>query len=450
MPEHKIAEQLPPKLEDFDLVILDEASQSDITAIGALARGKKHLIVGDEMQVSPSAVGIPQNRIDVLRAEHLAFLPNKNVIDENTSIFEIAMQMHPKTHLMLREHFRCAEPIIQFSTRFYNDRLVPLRVPKASERFDPPLVDVFVKGGERHAKTNRAEARFIVDEIAAIVRDPLHAHRDVAVISLIGGEQAELIERMLIEDSRVGTDAMERCRIVCGSSRTMQGQERSIVFLSMVATPETSRVQNSQSDAQRFNVALSRARDRLYLVRSVSKHDLKPGDLKLDVLEHFANPMPEGRAMTGQGVLDRCQSGFEREVCNRLLDSKYRVRSQVETGPYSIDLVVEGADDRRLAIELDGDFWHGPDKWGQDMARQAALERAGWTFWRVFGSQWISEKDYWWRNLTNTMTAMGIEPIGAEVSSYARKLVTVTSGGVFDWLDPVLEWYSFDELGEVA
>ncbi|MGB5733291.1 MAG: AAA domain-containing protein, partial [Thiohalocapsa sp.] len=399
MPEHKVAEQLPAQLADFDLVILDEASQSDVTAISALARGKKHLIVGDEQQVSPSAVGIPQNKMDVLRAEYLTHLPNRDVIDENTSIFDIAMQMFPTTHLMLREHFRCVEPIIQFSTRFYNGRLIPIRVPKASERFDPPLVDVFVKDGQRHGKTNPAEARVIVNEIAAIARDPQHAHRDVAVISLIGGEQADLIERMLIEDPRVGTEVMERLRIVCGDSRTMQGQERSIVFLSMVATPETARSQSSQGIAQRFNVALSRARDRLYLVRSVSTQDLRPGDLKLAVLEHFQDPMPEGRALVGKGVLERCESGFEREVCQRLLNANYRVRSQVKAGPFSIDLMVEGADDRRLAIELDGDAWHGPEKWHEDMARQAALERAGWTFWRVFGSQWLADKGHWWQNL---------------------------------------------------
>ncbi|MGP1395713.1 MAG: DUF3320 domain-containing protein [Inquilinaceae bacterium] len=431
MPEYKIAEQLPPDLENFDLVILDEASQSDITAISALARGKKHLIVGDERQVSPSAVGVPQNKIDILREEHLGSLPNRNVIDENTSVFDIAMQMYPKSHLMLREHFRCAEPIIQFSTRFYNDRLVPLRVPKASERFDPPLVDVLVKAGKREGDKNEAEARFIVDEIALIAQDPSHAHRDIAVISLIGHKQAEHIERMLIEDHRVGTDAMERFRVVCGDSRTMQGQERSVVFLSMVAAPETVRMHSSQGDAQRFNVALSRARDRLYLVRSVSTHQLKPGDLKLEVLKHFEDPMPEGRRQSGEGILDRCESPFEREVCGRLLDANYRVRSQVKAGPYRIDLVVEGADDRRLAIELDGDRWHGPEKWAEDMARQAALERAGWTFWRVFGSQWVSDTGYWWQSLVSTMTAMGIEPIGADASDgfFTEHRVVEAAGG---------------------
>lgn len=49
------------------------------------------------------------------------------------------------------------------------------------------------------------------------------------------------------------------------------------------------------------------------------------------------------------------------------------------------------------------------------MARQAALERAGWVFWRVFGSQWKSNKEFWWRNLQDAMSRLGIEPIGAAV-----------------------------------
>lgn len=102
-------------------MILDEASQSDVTAVAALARGKQVLVVGDEEQVSPNNVGIPRQKIDALRAEQLAGLPNADLIDENTSIFEITRRMHPEYHAVLREHFRCAAPIIQFSTQFYNN-----------------------------------------------------------------------------------------------------------------------------------------------------------------------------------------------------------------------------------------------------------------------------------------------------------------------------------------
>ena len=416
MPEYKIPEQLPAEFGDFDLVILDEASQSDVTALAALARGKKILVVGDEQQVSPAAVGIPTQKINALRAQFLDGLPNSGLIDENSSIFEITKRMHPESHVMLREHFRCVAPIIQFSTRFYNNSLVPLRVPKASERFDPPLCDVFIPGATRQGKTNAFEARWIVDEIARIVVDPAHEGRDIGVISLIGAEQAEKIGRMLIEDERIGPEVIEKRRIIYGDARTMQGLERSIVFLSMVATPGAVRAQSTKADQQRINVAMSRAKDRLYLVRSVSPEDLSPNDIKADILAHFLDPMPDGRTATeseAESLMDHCDSGFEREVLSMLLEANFRVQPQVTAGGFSIDLVVEGSEDRRLAIELDGDQYHGPDVWERDMARQAALERAGWVFWRVFGSQWNANRDFWWLNLVETLTRMKIEPIGA-------------------------------------
>lgn len=416
MPEYKIPEQLPAKFGDFDLVVLDEASQSDITAISALARGKKILVVGDEEQVSPSVVGVEAEKVNALRAEFLEGIPSADLIDENTSIFEMTKRMHPESHVMLREHFRCVAPIINFSTRFYNNALVPLRVPKASERFDPPLVDVFIPDAERDGPTNSSEAKWIVDEIARIIAEPEHAGRDIGVISLIGSKQAEMIGRMLVDDPRVGTEKIKERRIIYGDARTMQGQERSIVFLSMVATSDTARAQTSKADQQRFNVAMSRAKDRLYLVRSVELDDLKSNDIKSKVIQHFADPMPDGRAITkgeSNDLMSLCESGFEREVLGRLMEANYRVRPQVSAGKFFIDLVVEGAEDRRLAIELDGDIYHGPDVWDQDMQRQAALERAGWVFWRVFGSQWATNKDYWWSNLRQTLALLDIEPIGA-------------------------------------
>ncbi len=327
------------------------------------------------------------------------------------------MRMFPTTHLILREHFRCVAPIIAFSAQFYGGRLIPLRVPKASERFDPPLVDVYIKGGRRQGQVNRDEARFIVDEIAAIVADPAHANRSIGVISLIGREQAQHIERLLIEDERIGPEVIAERNIIAGDARTMQGQERSIVFLSMVADPSMPRAQSDKTTQQRFNVAMSRAADRLYLVRSVTRADLRDIDLKAKILDHFSQPMPDGHVVASDDILDRCESDFEREVLRRLLDAGYRARPQVAAGPFSIDIVVEGRDDRRLAIELDGDRYHPPEVWDRDMARQAALERAGWTFWRVFGSAWAAQTENYWQDLLKTLDTMGIAPIGQEAVS---------------------------------
>ena len=71
---------------------------------------------------------------------------------------------------MLKEHFRCVEPIIRFSMQFYPEKMLPLRIPEAHERLDPPLIDIYVPHGARgrRKKVNTAEADVIVDEIAAL------------------------------------------------------------------------------------------------------------------------------------------------------------------------------------------------------------------------------------------------------------------------------------------
>ena len=138
---------------------------------------------------------------------------------------------------MLKEHFRCVEPIIRFSMQFYPEDLLPLRVPKAQERIDPPLIDIFVPHGRREGRRriNPAEADVIVDEIMALTKQPGMERRSIGVISLIGSEQAAHIRTNLSE--KIGEELMQRHAILCGDSATFQGTERDIVFLSMVADP---------------------------------------------------------------------------------------------------------------------------------------------------------------------------------------------------------------------
>jgi len=414
LPEWRVAEQLPSELGCFDLVIVDEASQSDITALPVVLRGKQLLVVGDDKQVSPSAVGIEERVAIQLRETFLKGMPLERFLDPGTSLYDIASMTFPGSVTMLREHFRCVEPIIRFSSRFYPRPLVPLRLPAASERLDPPLIDVYVPHGRKRRDTNAAEAEWIVEEIERILAEPATAQRSIGVISLIGDKQAKLIQDLLTQ--RIGTEAMTKNRIMCGNAATFQGQERDIVLLSMVACPATARVQTTRTIEQRFNVAMSRARDRLYLVRSVKASDLGERDLKLAIIQHFARPMAEAVAVQAENVLETCDSEFEREVGGRLLRLGYRVKPQVPVAGFKIDFVVEGERDRRLAIELDGDKYHGPDRWADDLRRQRALERMGWVFWRCWGSHWFADPEGCMQELLATLRHHGIEPLAGKFS----------------------------------
>jgi very-short-patch-repair endonuclease len=204
---------------------------------------------------------------------------------------------------------------------------------------------------------------------------------------------------------------LRRRKFLSGDARAFQGSERHIMFLSMVADPTNCKALSGSMFDQRFNVAASRAQDRMYLVRSVLASELSDKDIRSGLLSHFDKPMVLNAADTTQ-LIDLCESGFERDVYTALTTRGYRVLPQVKTGAYRIDMVVEGAGDVRLAIECDGDEYHGPDKWPHDMNRQRILERAGWVFWRCFASTWTLRKDEVLFELCQRLNMMGIEPLG--------------------------------------
>jgi very-short-patch-repair endonuclease len=412
MSHAKVSESMPAEIGAFDLVVVDEASQSDLWALPAILRGKKVLVVGDDKQVSPDAGFIAAQRIQELRDRFLKEQPFREEMTPEKSLYDLAARVFAARQVMLREHFRCVPPIIAYSNRvFYKGAIQPLRIPKGNERIDPPLVDVYLEGGlrDRH-DCNDAEAEFIAEEIATLLADDRFAGRTIGVVSLLGVQQAKRIDAVV--RARCDPTELLRRRFECGDARTFQGSERDIVFLSMVVSPGVCRPLSGSMFEQRFNVATSRARDRMYLVRSVKVADLSDKDLRVTLLRHFEKPMVTDKEEAEQ-LVDRCESGFEREVYRALVERGYRVVPQVRTGAYRIDMVVEGAGDVRLAIECDGDEFHGPEQWPHDMARQRVLERAGWTFWRCFASSWIRRKDEILSELVERLAAMGIEPLGA-------------------------------------
>lgn len=411
LPQWRVSESIPAEMGLFDLVIIDEASQSDIWALPVLLRGKKLLIVGDHKQVSP-VVFIKESKIDEMEKRFLNQQVYGAQMTPDKSIYDLARVVFAGNSVMLKEHFRCVPAIIEFSNReFYNGDIKPLRVPKANERLDPPLIDVFVKGGFRKGDTNPPEAQAIVDEVQAIISNPQLQGRSIGIVTLLGNEQAKYIHD-LIHKRITPADIVAR-QIAVGPPPVFQGRERDIMMVSMVLAAGDRSAASIAAQQQRFNVAFSRARDRLYLFRSVAHNQFAEDSLNGKVLQHFRQPFK--RDVTKVALLrDLCESGFERDMFDELTQRGYRVQPQVRCGAYRIDFVVEGAEGRRLALECDGDRFHGPGQWADDMARQRVLERAGWTFWRCFASSFARRRAEVMADLVATLASLQIEPLGAE------------------------------------
>ena len=426
MPHHRVSEALPAQLGCFDLVVIDEASQSDLSALPVLMRANKLLVVGDDRQVSPQAIGLEEERIKALMNRHLGEQVGlfRAQLSPDRSIYDLARVAFANNGVMLREHFRCVAPIIEYSKReFYHHELRPLRLPRSSERIDPPLLDVLVTNGRRDDSINQQEIDYIVGEIHRIAEDARMRERSVGVVSLLGEDQALRIWERLLEE--LGPEVLRRHNIACGDARMFQGRERDIMFLSMVVAPNDVGAPLSRDTfAQRFNVAASRARDQMVLVRSVEPDQLAEGDrLRRSLIEHFSQPFGEAPARVTD-PRETCESDLEREIYDWLIANGYRAMPQVRVGAYRVDLVVEGADDTRLAVECDGDKYQGPEQWVEDMHRQRALERTGWRFWRCFASSFLRRREAVLEDLRLTLESHGIQPLRS--GNWAKRRITET------------------------
>ena len=416
MPTYRVVESFDPATAMFDVVIVDESSQCDLFGLAALGIARKAVVVGDDKQISPQAIGTDESAVHELIRQHIPDLPQAELLDIKTSLYDLSKMRFPGV-IMLREHFRCLPEIIEFSNQLsYGGKILPLREQPADPAW-PSVIDIHIPDGYRElgTDTNPPEADYIVGKIAELCADQRYDGKTFGVISLLGDGQAQLIQGKLIE--RLGEQEVERRRIRCGNAYHFQGDERHVMFISLVvAAGEGRRIgaMTKDADRQRINVAASRAKDQMWCIRSISPDELHTDDVRGRFIRYCQNPSRIDDA-TGQEE-DRFDSDFERDVYRQLIARGYQVEVQHRVGRFRIDLVVESRRGR-LAVELDGDAYHGPDRWEADRNRQAILERLGWTFHRIRGSAFYRDPDTALTSLWDRLESLGIRPADAPAAS---------------------------------
>jgi very-short-patch-repair endonuclease len=427
MPLSRVVENFDPRTTRFDVVIIDEASQSDVMALVALYLGKTVLVVGDHEQVSPSAVGQDLGVIQNLIFQYLRGIPNSDLYDGQISIYDLARQSFGGTTCLV-EHFRCVPEIIQFSNMIsYDGRIKPLR-DASRVHLRPHTIAHRVSGSSRDGKINRQEGLTIASLLAAAMEQPEYKKNDAGqplsfgVVSLVGDEQAIEIDNLV--RAHVSPDRYELHRVLCGNAAQFQGDERDVVFISLVDTAERGSLslRDQELFKQRFNVAASRARDQMWIVHSLNPHnDLKADDLRRQLIEHAEDPARLMRALEEKEK--RTQSNFEREVMKCLKTAGYRVTPHWRIGTFRIDLVVEG-NGKRLAIECDGDRYYPLEKLPEDMDRQSVLERMGWIFTRIRSSEFLRNPARAMKPVFEKLQMLEIPPTGNSAGAEASVAVS--------------------------
>ncbi|QJW45500.1 AAA family ATPase [bacterium BFN5] len=418
MPLARVVETFDPAVTKFDVVIVDEASQCDVMGLIALYLAKKVVIVGDHEQVSPLAIGQNLDVVSNLIRQNLMGIPNADLYDGQTSIYDLARTSFGGL-ICLAEHFRCVPEIIQFSnTLSYEGKIKPLRDASSSD-LRPATIAHFVPNAYSSKKVNQIEAEEIARIIIGASKLPEYNKKTFGVITMLGEEQAMEIERRLRQG--MSENEFNDRNIVCGTAAHFQGDERDVMFLSIVEGPAEKpphRIMNfghMDRYKKRFNVAASRARDQLWVIHSLDhKMDLQPNDLRRRLIEFAENPTLF--VEDAQKEVEKTDSEFERDVMVRLRQRGYRVTPQWKVGNFRIDLVVEGSKNR-LAIECDGDKYHPIEKLAEDMMRQAILERLGWKFARIRGSRYFQDPEEAISIVVQRLNQLDIEPLGSATIS---------------------------------
>jgi len=427
MPLHRVWDTVDPSPGMFDVVIVDEASQCGFEAVPLFYLGKRVLVVGDNKQISPDATGVPENAIHHLMEQFLYDFNFKASFGLNVSLFDHGKRLFGTNRISLREHFRCMPEIIRFSNDLcYCDApLIPLR-QYGADRLDPikhTYLDNGYREGSESRVINHPEAEAIVDKIVELCHDDRYKDKTMGVIVLQGNAQAGLIERQLLEC--LGAEEMDKRKLICGNPYSFQGDERDVIFLSMVAAPnERIGAMARGVDERSFNVAASRAKDQMWLFHSVTQSDLADTCLRKRLLKHFEETeIQEIAGIVIDDLRRRSEqanrsiekpprpfdSWFEVDVALEIAGRGYKVIPQLEVAGKFIDLVIEGGQSR-LAVECYGDYWHGVDQYEQDMARQRKLERCGWVFFIIRESAFYANKEVALGGLWRLLEERGIYP----------------------------------------
>lgn len=402
MPVDKLIEQYPFTNEpQFDVLIMDESSQTSVFSISALARAKKIIIVGDDKQISPTN---SFTSLDALNEIRTKYLRNNNwnlQIAKDTSIYDIIQTICGNKKITLTEHFRCLPEIINYSNKmFYNMEINPLKVRGKENTIAKPIETIYVpnavckKSGQQII--NEFEINRIITLIADISSDELYRNKTIGIIALQNNMTKHIQKLTELIMHKFGEDFITERKIKIGTAYDFQGDERDVIILSMGITTlyedgekYAFRALTTQEFDRAFNVAASRAKEQMVLVHSVKLSELTQECNRYKLLNYCLNYDKEKE----KNNEELFESKFEKDIYYHLISKNYTLTPQFKVGNYRLDFVLTNNNNQKIAIECDGDRYHGIDELENDLKRQSILERCGWKFARIRASEYYYNRE---------------------------------------------------------
>ena len=404
-----VAQFLEPGAVEFDLLVIDEASQvQPVDALGAIARCKQIVVVGDQRQLPPTNFfGRVSGEADA--GEEEDGITNAGDLESILGLCEA--QGVPSR--MLRWHYRSRhESLIAVSNRqFYENRLFIVPSPHTSGgplglKLRYVFNGCYDRGGNRD---NKIEAIAIADAVIEHARNRPEMSLGVATFS--AAQRDAILDEL--ELRRRDDPSVEEFFMSGGPSpffvkslENVQGDERDIIFISVGYARDKDGYfaqnfgpLNRKGGERRLNVLISRAASACEVFTSIKAVDIDLNRSQSEgvvALKLYLNYAETGR-LEAERSLGDIDSDFEAQVAQSLRAKGLEVEHQIGVGGFYIDLAIRDPEKRGrylLGIECDGAQYHSA-RWvrDRDRLRQQILESRGWILHRIWSTDWFQRPD---------------------------------------------------------
>jgi hypothetical protein len=469
-----IANYLPPGAIDFDLVIFDEASQvRPVDAIGAIARGKQLVVVGDTRQLPPTSF------FDKLNTD---IEEEENVTADMQSILGMCDGQGAPTR-MLKWHYRSQhESLITLSNHeFYEDKLVIFPSPGSRQnlglRFHHLPEAIYDRGKTR---TNPIEAQAVAR--AVINHAGKYPHQSLGVVAF-STAQAQAIQAALEIERKASptTESYFTGRpdepFFIKNLENVQGDERDVILISIgYGRTEDGKVPmnfgplNNEGGERRLNVLITRAKMRCEVFTNITSEDIKAGEsarFGIRALKSFLYFAQYARFDKPEAVIPDEVRPFEDEVAAQLTKAGHIVRHKVGSQGFYLDLaVVDPENPGRYILGLccDGKAYDSAaSATDRDRLRTQVLELFGWNLYLIWSADWYRNPN---RELTRLLTAIDqaklvTETVDKENDAWqqelSRETIPAENKSIPDYqlaeihiehIRPEFQLYTFAELGD--
>lgn len=379
---------LPLKKELFDIAIIDEATQCDISSvIPIMQRAKKVVIAGDPNQLRHVSF-LSRERQQIMQKKHkLEHIPFALLNYRERSILDVVGDKigNQNQVIFLDEHYRSLPDIIKFSNRKFYSNAINIMTEKPDIPANEGIYIEKVDGKRTTQGYNIEEADKILEKLKKIISAQANLEKSYCnSLGIISPFRAQVNYIITQVNRKFSISDINKHDLLIGTAYAFQGEERDFIFLSFALDDDshpTAFYHLDKSDV--FNVAITRARTKQFIYYSLTRKNLKADSLVREYLESF------NENKTSPKYANEEKDRFLQEVSSAFAEKDYKIWQAYKIAGQMIDLIIQ-KDGKTIGIDLIG----YPGKFADafSMERYKMLRRAGITSITLPYTYWLENK----------------------------------------------------------